>query len=535
MELAAAGPTGYTLTADPGSYTVTGAAAILRVARKLLATPGAYAVTGPSATLTVTAAAGRLGRRRELRQLHASARISTGSPAARAGRRVVGLRHRAGRSRRRRRAGKAGTLDGASRRARRRGAFRPRAHDARQQRASSIAAARRPRRPGLGNAQLYDLRRTGQSITASCSTSAGAIIAGTTRRARDRRQLGAQHVGGWPSRSTSRTSQFRVAVDGGAWSAWFTPAGTWTKRARASVLPQASGRHASKSTTSARRARPSATRSPPRRGATATTGSPATAAGGPEAHGHAGHLCGHGGAGRAARHAAPDRGPGHVCLDGRVREPPGGPHARHSARELRGHGVPGHPPGRPPRHGDAGRLCADRQRRHAHGRRPDGLHPHRRPRHVHGAPGPRRCSGWRGGSRSRRVSTRVTGSAASLRAARRVLATPGAYALTGSAAALLLSRRLGATPGSYLVTGSDASLTVTGVAVGFLLSATPGAYSSVGSPASLSTARRLAAAAGQRTRSRGVWRPSRAGASSWPRRGSIPARGARPGSAPRGA
>lgn len=52
---AAAGLTHYTLPAAAGTYTLTGTAATLTVARKLVCESGVYLITGTDATLTVTA------------------------------------------------------------------------------------------------------------------------------------------------------------------------------------------------------------------------------------------------------------------------------------------------------------------------------------------------------------------------------------------------------------------------------------------------------------------------------------------------
>lgn len=50
---AGGGATQYSLTADPGSYTITGTAASLKVSRKVSADSGTYAVTGTAASLKV--------------------------------------------------------------------------------------------------------------------------------------------------------------------------------------------------------------------------------------------------------------------------------------------------------------------------------------------------------------------------------------------------------------------------------------------------------------------------------------------------
>ena len=67
LDASAAGPTGYTLNADPGSYTVTGAAAALRDWRGSSSRPPARMPSPAPRPLTVTRRGRRLGRRRELR------------------------------------------------------------------------------------------------------------------------------------------------------------------------------------------------------------------------------------------------------------------------------------------------------------------------------------------------------------------------------------------------------------------------------------------------------------------------------------
>jgi hypothetical protein len=88
----------------------------------------------------------------------------------------------------------------------------------------------------------------------------------------------------------------------------------------------------------------------------------------------------------------------------------------------------------------------------------------------------------------------ITGSAAGLRAARRVTASPGAYTLTGNAATLRAARRLTAAPGAYAITGNAANL-IKGTAPKSLQAAA-GSYVITGRPAGLRAARRLAAAPG---------------------------------------
>lgn len=55
----------------------------------------------------------------------------------------------------------------------------------------------------------------------------------------------------------------------------------------------------------------------------------------------------------------------------------------------------------------------------------------------------------------------VTGTAATLKVTRKLIAASGSYALTGTAGGLKSARKLAAASGSYTVTGSDATLTVT--------------------------------------------------------------------------
>jgi hypothetical protein len=75
----------------------------------------------------------------------------------------------------------------------------------------------------------------------------------------------------------------------------------------------------------------------------------------------------------------------------------------------------------------------------------------------------------------------LAGSAAGLRAGRkRLQATPGVYTVTGTSALLLAGRRLIATPGSYSLLGSDVALKV-----GRLLTVAPGVYSLTGTAARL--------------------------------------------------
>lgn len=85
----------------------------------------------------------------------------------------------------------------------------------------------------------------------------------------------------------------------------------------------------------------------------------------------------------------------------------------------------------------------------------------------------------------------LTGSAATLKAARMMAAASGAYALTGSAATLKRAFTMPAASGAYALTGSGADLRVTRN-----MNAEAGSYALTGSPAALRAARRLAAESG---------------------------------------
>jgi hypothetical protein len=102
----------------------------------------------------------------------------------------------------------------------------------------------------------------------------------------------------------------------------------------------------------------------------------------------------------------------------------------------------------------------------------------------------------------------LSGSPASLLVGKRLQATPGTYTLSGSPLALLAGRRLVATPGSYTLSLTDAALRVgrvlhadpgvyvfSGTAAnlhkGYTIHAVPGVYALSGTAARLITARRL--------------------------------------------
>jgi hypothetical protein len=74
----------------------------------------------------------------------------------------------------------------------------------------------------------------------------------------------------------------------------------------------------------------------------------------------------------------------------------------------------------------------------------------------------------------------VTGTAATVIAARMVSSDPGTYTYTGVLASLLTTRLVSSDPGVYAVTGSDATL-----AVGRFVSVDPGSYAVTGSDADL--------------------------------------------------
>lgn len=107
----------------------------------------------------------------------------------------------------------------------------------------------------------------------------------------------------------------------------------------------------------------------------------------------------------------------------------------------------------------------------------------------------------------------ITGSAANLKAGRKIAAAAGVYAITGSAANLKVGRKIAAAFGTYTITGSPAALkadrklaaafgvySITGSAAGLSrgqkIAAAPGSYSITGSAANLKAGRRIAAAPG---------------------------------------
>jgi hypothetical protein len=87
----------------------------------------------------------------------------------------------------------------------------------------------------------------------------------------------------------------------------------------------------------------------------------------------------------------------------------------------------------------------------------------------------------------------VTGTAATLRASRRLTADASSFAVSGTAAGLRADRKLSAAAGSYAVTGTDATLTHQS---GFTLLADSGSFSVTGTAAALTAQRRLNAEAG---------------------------------------
>ena len=93
----------------------------------------------------------------------------------------------------------------------------------------------------------------------------------------------------------------------------------------------------------------------------------------------------------------------------------------------------------------------------------------------------------------------LTGQAAALRAARRLVASAGSYTQAGQPAALRVARRMAADAGSYTLTGVAADLIYAGAGGAFTLTADAGSYSMAGQAASLRAARRMAADAGSYT------------------------------------
>ena len=85
----------------------------------------------------------------------------------------------------------------------------------------------------------------------------------------------------------------------------------------------------------------------------------------------------------------------------------------------------------------------------------------------------------------------LTGTAAGLRATRKIAAAAGTYALTGTAAGLKAGRKFAAAAGSYALTGS-----IAGLKRGRKVAAPAGSYSLTGASAGLLTTRRLGSGAG---------------------------------------
>jgi hypothetical protein len=93
----------------------------------------------------------------------------------------------------------------------------------------------------------------------------------------------------------------------------------------------------------------------------------------------------------------------------------------------------------------------------------------------------------------------LAGGAAGLAASRKFAAAPGAFALAGAAASLRAARTVAAAPGTFAVVGSGAALRASRRTTG-----APAAFALAGSDARLSVARLLAAAAGAFTLSGGA-------------------------------
>lgn len=93
----------------------------------------------------------------------------------------------------------------------------------------------------------------------------------------------------------------------------------------------------------------------------------------------------------------------------------------------------------------------------------------------------------------------LAGSAASLRASRKLPAATGSYSLSGAAAALRTARKLTATSGAFTLTGSPASLTYSPIVAGYTLSASSGVFAASGQAATLRVGRRLSAEPGSFT------------------------------------
>lgn len=85
----------------------------------------------------------------------------------------------------------------------------------------------------------------------------------------------------------------------------------------------------------------------------------------------------------------------------------------------------------------------------------------------------------------------LTGTDATIRSTRKVIATPGAYAISGTNAVVRAVRKVVATPGSYAETGTDATLKTVRKVI-----ATPGTYALTGTQATVKAIRRLVATPG---------------------------------------
>jgi hypothetical protein len=90
----------------------------------------------------------------------------------------------------------------------------------------------------------------------------------------------------------------------------------------------------------------------------------------------------------------------------------------------------------------------------------------------------------------------VTGTAAGLKAGRKIAAASGAFSLTGTAAALRAARRLPAASGAVAITGTAADLIYTPGAAHYTLTAASGAFAVTGTAASLRAGRKMSAASG---------------------------------------
>lgn len=92
----------------------------------------------------------------------------------------------------------------------------------------------------------------------------------------------------------------------------------------------------------------------------------------------------------------------------------------------------------------------------------------------------------------------TTGTDATLRVGRKLVAASGTYTTTGTDATLRVARRLVADSGTYATTGTDATLTYSG-AGGLTLIADSGTYTTTGTDATLRVRRRMTAASGTYT------------------------------------